>query len=186
MVRSILKIFIPMLALIATLGCFNSEKEYESLENENKVLAESLQVVENENIILNRALENIKAEKESLQSSLEALNNSNRNMAITAQSTAAKSTPPSGIQPTGGNANTAADDYWIEATDPVISTPPMRTTTNTASGGSGKIYTTQPGDVLSTIAEKHNTTTARLLDLNPQLRNRRDYMIWANDKIKVP
>ena len=181
MIRSILKTFIPMLALVATFGCFNSEKDYELLVNKNKALAEDLEIVENENIILNRSLENIEAEKESLLRTLEAINSANRTTAMNAQNASAQATPAA-IAPAGGGSTDIGDDYWVEAQAPVIRKPVETATSNEAV----KIYVTQPNDVLSTIAAKHNTTTNRLLELNPQLRNRRNYMIWANDKIRVP
>lgn len=181
MIRNILKIFIPMLALVVTFGCLNSEKDYELLVNENKSLAEGLQTVETENAILNRALDNIKIEKQSLQKSLDAIHNYNR-IAVVANDGARAPLPPA--QNVSGNeeADMVGDDYWVEASTPAPAMRPARGGT----GGAGKIYITQPNDVLSSIAEKHNTTTARLLELNPQIRNRRDYMIWADDEIVLP
>ncbi|MDR0620807.1 MAG: LysM peptidoglycan-binding domain-containing protein [Deltaproteobacteria bacterium] len=50
----------------------------------------------------------------------------------------------------------------------------------------GQTYLVQTGDTLSTIAQRHNTTTAVLLELNPYLMNRNNYMVWENDKILLP
>jgi LysM repeat protein len=40
--------------------------------------------------------------------------------------------------------------------------------------------------VLSNIARANNTTVARILELNPNLRNRRNYMIYANERLRLP
>jgi LysM repeat protein len=55
-----------------------------------------------------------------------------------------------------------------------------------AGAQANRVYVTRPGDVLSNIATRNNTTVETLLNLNPYLRNRRDYIIWENDKIKLP
>ncbi|MDR2302436.1 MAG: LysM peptidoglycan-binding domain-containing protein [Deltaproteobacteria bacterium] len=51
---------------------------------------------------------------------------------------------------------------------------------------SSQTYTVQTGDTLSTIAQRHNTSTATLLALNPYLMDRNNYMVWENDKIRLP
>jgi hypothetical protein len=55
-----------------------------------------------------------------------------------------------------------------------------------AQTASAETYVVQAGDTLSTIAQRHNTTTAALLSLNPYLMDRNNYMVWENDKIRLP
>ncbi|MDR2387921.1 MAG: LysM peptidoglycan-binding domain-containing protein [Deltaproteobacteria bacterium] len=51
---------------------------------------------------------------------------------------------------------------------------------------SAQTYLVQTGDTLSAIAQRHNTTTATLLTLNPYLMDRNNYMVWENDQIRLP
>ncbi|MDR1487292.1 MAG: LysM peptidoglycan-binding domain-containing protein [Deltaproteobacteria bacterium] len=48
------------------------------------------------------------------------------------------------------------------------------------------VYLVVIGDTLGAIAQKHNTTTAVLLRLNPYLADRRGFMVWENDRILLP
>jgi hypothetical protein len=52
--------------------------------------------------------------------------------------------------------------------------------------GGGRYYVTKSGDVLSNIARANRTSVAKLLELNPNLRNRRDYVIYANERLRLP
>jgi outer membrane murein-binding lipoprotein Lpp len=49
-----------------------------------------------------------------------------------------------------------------------------------------RVYSVKSGDTLSQIAAAHQTTTSVLVSLNPYLRDRRDLMVWENDKINLP
>ena len=49
-----------------------------------------------------------------------------------------------------------------------------------------RYYLTKSGDVLSNIARANNTTVAKLLELNPSLRNRRNYMIYDQERLRLP
>ncbi|MDR2935447.1 MAG: LysM domain-containing protein [Candidatus Adiutrix sp.] len=49
-----------------------------------------------------------------------------------------------------------------------------------------RYYVTKPGDVLSHIAQANQTTVAKLLELNPNLRNRRNYVIYNNERLRLP
>jgi LysM repeat protein len=49
-----------------------------------------------------------------------------------------------------------------------------------------RTYRVKSGDTLSRIAVAHQTTTGVLVTLNPYLRERRDLMVWENDRILLP
>ncbi|MDR2456482.1 MAG: LysM peptidoglycan-binding domain-containing protein [Deltaproteobacteria bacterium] len=59
---------------------------------------------------------------------------------------------------------------------PAVATPPA----------APRIYRVRSGDTLSRIAVAHQTTTGVLVTLNPYLRERRDLMVWENDRILLP
>lgn len=183
------RFFIIMALVVVTTGCYNSENDYQRLLVEKESLAQELSVARQEKIILTQALDNIKKEREGLQILLNISQSlvpggSPGSTAIALPPLRVLGTPVVGVE---------EDDYWVQSPiapavtviPPTAPRPPAArpTASTTASNG---IYVTQPGDVLSSIAFKHATTTTRLLELNPQIRSRPDYMIWANDKIKVP
>ena len=49
-----------------------------------------------------------------------------------------------------------------------------------------RIYRVKSGDTLGKIAQAHKTSTGILVTLNPYLRERRDLMVWENDRILLP
>jgi LysM repeat protein len=49
-----------------------------------------------------------------------------------------------------------------------------------------RYYTVKSGDTLGRIASANKTSTGVLVTLNPYLRERRDLMVWENDKILLP
>lgn len=191
MTGTIFKIMVLLAVVMVTTGCYNSEKDYEIIVEEKENLAKELDTARQEKVILTKALGNIQNEQESLQT---LLNVSHNLMPGVRQQGGTTSLPPLRVLgSTAAGAGAGEDDYWVQAPAvqaPAAVVPPTAPRASTsdgpASGSTGKIYITQPGDVLSTIAMKHNTTVDRLLELNPGLRTRRDYMIWADDKIKVP
>jgi LysM repeat protein len=52
--------------------------------------------------------------------------------------------------------------------------------------GQARVYVVRSGDTLGAIAQRHGTTTAVLVSLNPFLGNRSNYMVWENDRINLP
>lgn len=180
-------ILIVLLAAALTTGCFNAESDYDRLQGEKADLAADLETAKQENEILTRALASIKQEQETLQ----ALLRIGRSLS--------PGVPPSsggagvGLPPLAMNGQTAPavvgveeDDDWVQPSAAAASRAPAPAPTPAPAAPSGRVYVTKPGDVLATIARRHNTTVDVLLELNPQIRNRRNYMIWENDKIQLP
>jgi len=187
-----------ILAGLGAVGCWNSEADFKALLEENNALTAELSEVRQENEILNRALEDIKREQEVLQLLL-STGKGNLN-------TGRLSLPP-GVQYAGGSQAQGGDQggNWEEEWQtprppatvgvPALPVPPVQvaspaapvpSTPVPAAVQSGRIYVTKDGDVLSNIARANNTTVARLLELNPSLRNRRNYMIYTNERLRLP
>jgi LysM repeat protein len=168
--------------LLPAAGCFNSEKDYEQLVEEKNGLAAELEAANRENEILTRALDNIKGEQEALQ----ILLNTSRGRLTGASGGAGAPLPPPGSEPSptvswgGWEWSIPADALPDPASSPEIPAavpPPV---------SSGRVYQPRPGDVLSAIAARNNTTVEELVELNPFLRSRRNYMIWETDRIRLP
>jgi len=178
-----------ILAALPAAGCFNSETDYERLVEEKEGLMAELTRANQEKEILNRALENIKREQERLQ----ILLNTSRSSLAAAGGTGT-GLPP--LPPLTGDAPAIAWDgeYWGQAPAPAVTPPasvprsaataPASSTSSSATGR--RTYKPKDGDVLSSIAQRHNTTVDRLLELNPRIAQRRNYMIWTTDEIVLP
>jgi LysM repeat protein len=184
-------------AVLAAAGCYNTETDYQALLGENNALSAELAEARQENEILTRALEDIKREQESLQLLLSA-GKSNLN--------AGRISSP--LVVAGVQARASGGDSWEEewqapqaqtaiqapaaitpsppAAAPVPAPPVTAPAAAPAPAASGRYYVTKPGDVLSNIARANNTTVNRILELNPNLRNRRNYMIYPNERLRMP
>jgi LysM repeat protein len=82
-------------------------------------------------------------------------------------------------------------DLLNETTNP--STTPSNTTqsaeapvTPQAQTTQTKIHITKPGDTLSIIAQRYNTSVEAIIKLNPFLKTRRDFMLMEHDPINLP
>lgn len=187
MVRRCVMVFSAFLAALAGQGCFNSESDYELLLTERDALATELKAASRENEILNQALDNIKKEQEALQI---MLNTARSHMDAAAGGNT--QSPP--LPPLAGDSPTISwGGYdWNLPTDSAAGSGGATTGSGSASSQPAasepteKIYRPKLGDVLSQIALKHNTTVERLVELNPYLARRNNYMIWETDKIVVP
>ena len=176
-----------LLLLLPAAGCFNSEKDYELLVEEKNNLAVELQAANRENEILNRALENIKREQEALQ----ILLNTNSRAFNTGVSGGSAPLPPAGgeASPTiswGGWEWSIPPDALPDPTPPPARQPAAQQSAPAPPASSGRVYQPRPGDVLSSIAARNNTTVEELVELNPYLKSRRNYMIWETDRIRLP
>ena len=168
---------------LGAVGCFSSEADFKALLEENNTLSAELEEVRRENEILNRALDDIKREQETLQLLLNA-GKSNLNTG--------RLNPPPVVRDAGGDqvpGGDGSEDDWqtprlpVAAGVPALPAPPAPVA---APAQVGRIYVTKAGDVLSNIARANDTTVARILELNPSLRNRRNYMIYANERLRLP
>jgi len=190
MVRRYLITFSVLLAGLFSQGCFNSQSDYDRLVTEKDTLAKELGAATRENEILSQALDNIKKEQERLQIMLNEAR-SQQNAATNPNTQPAPPLPPlAGDTPTinwGGYdwsippdalGNSSSNSGSIESTGAAQSAPP--------SEPSGRVYRPKSGDVLSGIAARHNTTVERLVELNPYLKHRNNYMIHLTDKIVLP
>lgn len=183
MIRPYIMMLSVLLAGLVSQGCFNPEKEYENVTSERDRLAEELEAASRENEILNQALDNIKKEQERLQLLL--------NKARSQQAAAASvNTQPTPLPPplAGGSPtmNWGGYEWNLPPDAPAnVAAPPVPQTTAT-SQPSGKTYRPKDGDVLSSIAARHNTTVEKLVELNPYLARRRNYMIHLTDTIVLP
>lgn len=179
-----------LLTVLLTAGCFNSDSDYQRLMEEKNTLETELQAANQENEILTQALANISQEQKELQTLLDASQNRLKEAAATA--------PSAGSAADSTSSRTSSPRY-VDFVEPPSrqstasdsqTTPPRaenRASSQSSSNSSGqRIYRPKDGDVLVTIARKHNTTLEKLLELNPQLRNRTNYMIWTTDKIVLP
>jgi hypothetical protein len=147
-------------ALVFTQGCSGvSEEDLNNLKRENEALANELEQERHQAEVLNRALTNVYKERDRL---VDLLNTPSEEVAQENDQAAAGSTPPvtqaSGAAATGEGTQAATSE----------------------------IYLVQIGDTLSTIAQRHETTMAVLLSLNPYLMQRNNYMVWENDRIVLP
>jgi hypothetical protein len=138
-----------------------------------------LEAANRENEILTRALDNIKREQEVLQ----ILLNTSRS-----QLTGASGAP---LPPLSGEPSPTVSWGGWEWSIPAdaLPDPAFSPETQTAAPppvASGRTYQPRPGDVLSAIAARNNTTVEELVELNPFLRSRRNYMIWETDRIRLP
>jgi LysM repeat protein len=158
------------------LGCLNTEADFQALLEENNVLSEELSEVKRDNEILTRALDDIRREEEALQLLLSAGKNS--------LNAGRASLPSVAVAADGDQAQVSGGDL-DEMQTPRPPAAPTAPTTQAQNPG-GRYYVTKAGDVLSYIARANDTTVARLLELNPNLRNRRDYMIYANERLRLP
>jgi hypothetical protein len=190
-----------VLAGLGAVGCFNSEAEYQALLEENNTLSAELAEVRNENEILTLALADIKREQEALQLLLNAgksnLNASRVNPPPAALTAGVEPAPAADMAPAPAAAE--GDEEWPapappapEASAPETpapaapAAPAVDRAQAPARASGGRYYVTKPGDVLSYIARANQTTVAKLLELNPNLRNRRDYMIYENERLRLP
>ena len=176
---------IAVVFLAGTVGCVNSEADFQALLEENNALSAELVEVRQENEILSRALEDVKREQEELQ----LLFNAGKS-----KLNAGRVSPPSGLAAAGGDQVPGGDrweDDW-QAPQPQAAIvppppPPAPASAPVSPPAQGtRVYITKDGDVLSNIARANNTTVARILELNPNLRNRRNYMIYANERLRLP
>lgn len=168
-----------LLACLPLTGCLNSESDYQQLVEEKELLKAELAAAAKENEILTGALHNIRKEQETLQ----ILVNTARSRISSETSTAPPSTAP--LQPLTGDAPTISWGGWEWAI------PPDAFSDNAGGGSaatssSGRVYRPKSGDVLSSIASRHNTSVAELVRLNPYLKERRNYMIRETDEILLP
>jgi LysM repeat protein len=183
-----------VLAGLGATGCFNSEADFQALLEENATLSAELAEAHKENEILTRALADIKREQETLQL---LLNAGKRGL------NAGRANLPQAVLPPGENQVPAAtggdEEEWQTPLDPAAEAPaveapavqaapvPAAPAARSSSGSSsGRYYITKPGDVLSHIAQANQTTVAKLLELNPSLRNRRNYIIYNNERLRLP
>jgi LysM repeat protein len=187
-----------VLAGLGAAGCLNSEADFQALLEENATLSAELAEAHKENEILTRALADIRREQETLQLLLNAgkrgLSAGRASLPLAAlapgedQASAATGgdeeewqTP---LEPTAEAVAGPASAPAVEA--PATVAPVPAAPAPAARSSSGRYYITKPGDVLSHIAQENQTTVARLLELNPNLRNRRNYVIYNNERLRLP
>ncbi len=177
MIRRLLQIGIVVSVALTASGCFNAEGDYERLKEDKAALAAELATAKRENEVLTRALASIKQEREGLQTLLHV----GRSLTPGAASSAgtSDSQPPAveGVED---------EDYWVQSSANSSSSSASSSSAASRATSSGQVYVTRPGDVLSSIAHRHHTTVEKLLELNPFLTRRPNYMIWENDKIQLP
>ena len=169
-----------VLAGLGAAGCFSSEAEYQALLEDNNTLSVELTEARRENEILGRALDDIKREQESL---LLLLNAGKSNL------TSGRASLPTALQLGGGPPQAAApanEEPQAPRPPAPATPPPSPAPPRAAAQEGGRIYVTRPGDVLTNIAQANRTTVARILELNPHLRSRRNYMIYDNERIRLP
>lgn len=174
-----------IMVLVTATGCFNSENEYDQIVKDRDEFAGQLTAAKAENEILKQSLANITAEQERLQRALDA-ERSRLTASAMPQGSGQASAPTAS---TGASASADSDDIWVEApanqgTQTQLEIPAQPAQPQAAS--SGRVYVVKPGDVLYYIAARNNTTVEAILELNPQLRNRRNYMIHEKEKIQLP
>lgn len=160
MARPYVMTVLLLLAGLMTTGCFNSDEEYQRLVEEKDALAGELAKANHENDILNRALYNVGQEQERLQDLLMAGNLPDLPMPT-----------PSAV---GGGSSPRVNSGQSTPTAPATASTERRT------------YKTRPGDTLSTIANRNNTTVEKLIELNPVLQRRRNFMIYDTDVLTLP
>lgn len=181
MARREIMIMSLLLASLTSTGCLNSESDYQQLVEEKESLKAELATATRENEILTEAMHNIRREQENLQ----ILVNTARSRISSETSNLPPNTVP--LQPLTGDAPTISWGGWDWAIPPDAFPNAVESDTPSSSASSsGRIYRPKSGDVLSTIAARHNTSVAELVRLNPYLKNRRGYMIRETDEIVLP
>lgn len=155
-------------ATVLTTGCLNSEGEYNQLTEERDALAEEVTRARQENEILTAALKNIEEEKARLAAALKPYQ-----PALAAGDAAGA---PPATPTVDATADAAAQ---AGATGETTATEPAAPPTN-------PVHVAQRGDTLSNIATRYSTDMQTLLNLNPYLLRRNDYMVWENDNIQLP
>lgn len=188
MARHAITVLSLLLATLPLSGCFNSDSDYKAMEERKETLKTQVDAATRENEILTEALDNIKKEQENLN----IIVNTARSQITGGSSLAPPVTAP--LQPlNGAEAETMNWGGWEWAIPPDVKPEAAvsndrggSASTEAAPSAGGRIYRPKPGDVLSTIAARHNTTVSELVRLNPYLQNRRNYMIWESDEILLP
>lgn len=188
MARHAITVLSLLLATLPLSGCFNSDSDYKAMEERKENIKAQVDAATREKEILDEALDNIKKEQENLS----IIVNTARSQIAGGSSLAPPATAP--LQPlNGAGAETMNWGGWEWAIPP--DAKPDTAVNNNRGGSSpaaeapsagGRIYRPKPGDVLSTIAARNNTTVSELVRLNPYLQNRRNYMIWESDEILLP
>jgi LysM repeat protein len=77
-------------------------------------------------------------------------------------------------------------DRLVAAIEAPIEPPEPEEAAEPAAPAEPRVYLVKTGDTLSQIAAAHETTTSVLVSLNPYLAQRRDLMVWENDRINLP
>ncbi|MDR2367442.1 MAG: LysM peptidoglycan-binding domain-containing protein [Deltaproteobacteria bacterium] len=173
--RGIISISLALsLALVAACGGV-SEEDLQNLKAENLALEAELEQEKHQSDVLNRALTNAYRERDRLVDLLNAQPQvPEPDSAEVAAATEAAAT----------EAATEAATAQAAAAAPAAGGAGAQPGQTPAA--SGDVYVVQTGDTLSTIAQRHNTSTEILLALNPYLTNRNNFMVWENDKIRLP
>jgi nucleoid-associated protein YgaU len=155
-----------VLAVALAAGCSPvSDEEMERLRGETEALAAELTRLKSESEMLDRALTSVYREKDRVVDRLNAL---------AAGGPLEPEAPEGAEAPAAGDPAAAGGDAaaaGAEAAGPRPGTRP---------------YTAQRGDTLSQIARRHNTTLQVMIDLNPRLASRPEYMVWESDILTVP
>lgn len=181
MARREIMIMSLLLASLTSTGCLNSESDYQQLVEEKESLKAELAKATGENEILTEAMHNIRREQENLQ----ILVNTVRSRINSETSSLAPGAAP--LQPLTGDAPTISWGGWDWAIPPDAFPNALENgSPSPAAPPGGRIYRPKPGDVLSTIAARHNTSVAELVRLNPYLQRRNNFMIWETDEIVLP
>ena len=188
-----------VLAVLGTVGCLKFETDLQALLEENNTLSEELAEARQENEILTRALDDIKREQEALQLLLNAGKsnlNAGRASPLPTAATAGEAEAPGEADDaewqTPQAPDTSPQDALPQDASPPAVAPPApvaalpRPPVAPPPAVSTRSYITKPGDVLSHIARANNTTVTRLLELNPNLRSRRNYVIYENERLRLP
>lgn len=191
MVRRYIMTFSALLAGLFSQGCFNSQSDYDLLVTDRDTLAEELAAANRENEILNQALDNIKKEQERLQILLNTARSQQAPAVVSnnTQQPAPPLSPLAGDTPTmswGGYDWNLPSDTLANSNQPNTGPAAGAAPTSPPPASGEKIYRPRSGDVLSSIAARHNTTVERLVELNPYLARRNNYMIHLTDKIVLP
>lgn len=170
--------FIPlMLVLLLAGGCFKSESEYQEVVDRKEQLKNELAAATTENEILKTALDKINVEHQSLEGMVNAGRGSLTDGLISSGGDSSSSPLP---PPTDQEVVSWGGWEWPIPPDSGSSG------SRSSSSSSGRVYKPKSGDVLSSIAERHNTTVRELVELNPFLKDRRNYMIRESDEIILP
>ncbi len=159
-------LFFSALLVVIAASCTDAEDANNQFVIERDALAAELNVAQKENKILTEALNNIRREQESLRVLLQ---------------TSLSLLPQKSVIPGGGADSVGAPQALVMADDDSWSPP-----SQTSSGGGGQLYQVRPGDVLSTIAMRHGTSIRTLVELNPWLSQRNNYMLRETDQIQLP